>query len=80
LIDDVLYTGRTIRAALDALLDLGRPRKIQLLVFADRRFRRHLPIQADFVGKRIDTLKTDHVKVEFKEIENKDQVIIQTDQ
>lgn len=63
LIDDVLYTGRTIRAALDALLDFGRPAKVSLCVLIDRRFSRELPIQPDFAGKAIDTIITDKVKV-----------------
>ncbi|TAG08405.1 MAG: bifunctional pyr operon transcriptional regulator/uracil phosphoribosyltransferase PyrR, partial [Sphingobacteriia bacterium] len=61
LIDDVLYTGRTIRAALDALLDFGRPSKVALCVLIDRRFSRELPIQPDFAGKAIDTIVTDRV-------------------
>ena len=64
LIDDVLYTGRTIRAALDALLMYGRPNKIELLVLIDRRFNRELPIQPDFVGKTIDTIEKVKVLVQ----------------
>ena len=56
LIDDVLYTGRTIRAALDALLDFGRPEKVELCVLIDRRFSRQLPIQPDYIGKSIDAI------------------------
>ncbi len=63
LIDDVLYTGRTIRAALDALLDFGRPEKVKLLILVDRRFNRQLPIQPDYVGKSIDTITSQKVKV-----------------
>src|SRR5260370_37602184 len=62
LIDDVLYTGRTIRAALDALLDFGRPGKVELCVLIDRRFSRQLPIQADYTGKSIDSIITQKVK------------------
>lgn len=72
LIDDVLYTGRTIRAALDALLDFGRPEKVELCVLIDRRFSRQLPIQADYVGKTIDSIVSQKVKVEW----NKKEVIL----
>ncbi len=65
LIDDVLYTGRTIRAALDALQDFGRPRKVELCVLVDRRFNRELPIQPDYCGKAIDSLISQKVKVEW---------------
>jgi pyrimidine operon attenuation protein / uracil phosphoribosyltransferase len=65
LIDDVLYTGRTIRAALDALLDFGRPGKVELCVLIDRRFSRQLPIQADYTGKSIDSIISQKVKVEW---------------
>ncbi len=63
LIDDVLYTGRTIRAALDALQDFGRPRKVELCVLVNRRFSRELPIQPDYCGIEIDTLPHQKVKV-----------------
>jgi pyrimidine operon attenuation protein/uracil phosphoribosyltransferase len=66
LIDDVLYTGRTIRAALDALQDFGRPQKIELCVLVDRRFNRELPIQPDYCGKAIDTQVSQKVKVEWE--------------
>ena len=65
LIDDVLYTGRTIRAALDALLDFGRPEKVELCVLIDRRFSRQLPIQPDYTGKSIDSIVSQKVKVEW---------------
>ena len=65
LIDDVLYTGRTIRAALDALQDFGRPKKVELCVLVDRRFNRELPIQPDYCGKAIDTVISQKVKVEW---------------
>ena len=67
LIDDVLWTGRTIRAALDALLDFGRPKKVELCVLIDRRFNRELPIQPDYTGRAIDTIVTQKVKVFWKE-------------
>ena len=78
LIDDVLYTGRTIRSGLDALLAFGRPAKVELLTMIDRRFRRDLPIQADYVGKTVDTLVSERVSVEWKEIEGEDKVILFT--
>ena len=67
IVDDVLYTGRTIRAALDALLDFGRPAKVELCVLIDRRFRREFPIQGDYVGQSIDTIVSQKVKVCWKE-------------
>ena len=73
LIDDVLYTGRTIRAALDALLDFGRPSKVSLCVLIDRRFSRELPIQPDFSGKTIDTIISQKVKVCWKERDEVDE-------
>ncbi|MBL7760420.1 MAG: bifunctional pyr operon transcriptional regulator/uracil phosphoribosyltransferase PyrR [Sediminibacterium sp.] len=76
LVDDVLYTGRTIRAALDALLDFGRPSKVSLCVLIDRRFSRELPIQPDFSGKAIDTIVSDKVKVNWRENEEKDEVVL----
>jgi len=76
LIDDVLWTGRTIRAALDALLDFGRPAKVELCVLIDRRFSRQLPIQADYVGKPIDSIITQKVKVYWKEKDGKDEVAL----
>jgi pyrimidine operon attenuation protein/uracil phosphoribosyltransferase len=76
LIDDVLYTGRTIRAALDALLDFGRPIKVELCVLIDRRFSRQLPIQPDYTGKVIDALITQKVKVQWKEKGEQTEVII----
>lgn len=72
LIDDVLYTGRTIRAALDALQDFGRPKKVELCVLVNRRFNRELPIQPDYCGIAIDTLTSQKVKVEW----DKEQVIL----
>jgi pyrimidine operon attenuation protein/uracil phosphoribosyltransferase len=67
LIDDVLHTGRTIRAAMDALIDFGRPKHVSLMVLIDRRFSRELPIQPDFVGQSVDTMYTQKVKVQWDE-------------
>ena len=78
LIDDVLYTGRTIRSGLDALLTFGRPSKVELMVIIDRRFSRDLPIQADYTGKAIDTLISERVSVEWKETEGEDKVVLFT--
>ena len=76
LIDDVLYTGRTIRAALDALLDFGRPSKVSLCVLVDRRFSRELPIHPDYTGKTIDTIISQKVKVCWKEKDAVDEVVL----
>jgi pyrimidine operon attenuation protein/uracil phosphoribosyltransferase len=76
LIDDVLYTGRTIRAALDALIDFGRPAKVELCILIDRRFSRQLPIQPDYTGKSIDSIITQKVKVMWKEKDNEEEVIL----
>ncbi len=76
LIDDVLYTGRTIRAALDALLDLGRPSKVELCVLIDRRFSRQFPIQPDYVGKSIDSIISQKVKVFWKSRDEKQEVVL----
>lgn len=76
LVDDVLYTGRTIRAALDALMDFGRPRQVELCVLIDRRFSRELPIQPDYAGKAIDSIITQRVKVSWEENNSKDEVIL----
>jgi pyrimidine operon attenuation protein/uracil phosphoribosyltransferase len=69
LIDDVLYTGRTIRAAMDALLDFGRPAKVELCVLIDRRFNRQLPIQPDYTGKAIDSILSQKVTVDWQKPE-----------
>jgi pyrimidine operon attenuation protein/uracil phosphoribosyltransferase len=76
LVDDVLYTGRTIRAALDALIDFGRPKAIQLIVLVDRGHR-ELPIKADYVGKNLPTSLAQSVQVHLIEIDGKDEVEIQ---
>lgn len=68
LIDDVLFTGRTIKAALDVLLDYGRPAKVELCVLIDRKEHRQFPIQADYVGKTVETKKTDKVKLVNNEV------------
>lgn len=75
LVDDVLYTGRTIRAALDELIDFGRPKSIQLAVLIDRGHR-ELPIRADYVGKNIPTSKNEMVEVRLEEPDGKDEVVI----
>ena len=75
LIDDVLFTGRTIRAAMDSLIDLGRPKTIQLLVLIDRGHR-ELPIRADYVGKFLPTSKREIVQVKLKEVDETDEVLI----
>lgn len=79
LVDDVLFTGRTIRAGLDALLAFGRPASVQLLVLIDRRFSRELPIQPDYVGKWVDSIADQRVAVEWKEAEGADRVTLQSD-
>ena len=76
IIDDVLYTGRTIRAALDALLDFGRPSKVSLCVLVDRRFRRELPVEANYVGRAIDTFSHEKVMVRWSENAGADSVEI----
>jgi pyrimidine operon attenuation protein/uracil phosphoribosyltransferase len=76
LVDDVLYTGRTIRAALDAIMDLGRPRLIQLAVLIDRGHR-ELPIRPDYVGKNLPTARREIVQVELQEHDGRDRVVIQ---
>jgi pyrimidine operon attenuation protein/uracil phosphoribosyltransferase len=76
LVDDVLYTGRTTRAALDALIDFGRPRSIQLIVLVDRGHR-ELPIKADYVGKNLPTAPAESVQVRLQETDGQDEVILQ---
>ncbi len=75
LVDDVLYTGRTIRAALDGLVDLGRPARIQLAVLVDRGHR-ELPIRADYVGKNLPTAREERVEVRLLEIDGQDEVLL----
>jgi pyrimidine operon attenuation protein / uracil phosphoribosyltransferase len=76
LVDDVLYTGRTVRAALDALIDFGRPRAIQLVVLVDRGHR-ELPIKADYVGKNLPTSVRQSVQVRLQEVDGTDEVVIE---
>jgi len=76
LVDDVLYTGRTVRAALDALMDLGRPQLIQLAVLVDRGHR-ELPIRADYVGKNVPTSRRENVNVSLLEVDGEDAVVIE---
>jgi pyrimidine operon attenuation protein / uracil phosphoribosyltransferase len=75
LVDDVLYTGRTIRAALDGIVDLGRPKKVQLAVLVDRG-NRELPIQADYVGKCVQTLEVEIVEVRLEEEDQEERVVL----
>ncbi|MBO7675254.1 MAG: bifunctional pyr operon transcriptional regulator/uracil phosphoribosyltransferase PyrR [Atopobiaceae bacterium] len=75
LVDDVLYTGRTVRSALDALMDLGRPRTVQLAVMVDRGHR-ELPIRADYVGKNVPSSHTEAIRVHLKDIDGEDSVTI----
>jgi pyrimidine operon attenuation protein/uracil phosphoribosyltransferase len=77
LVDDVFYTGRSIRAAMDALMDLGRPESIQLAVLIDRGHR-ELPIRADYVGKNIPTAKDEEIQVRVIEVDGEDKVVIQS--
>lgn len=76
LVDDVLYTGRTIQSALTALNHYGRPRSVELLTLVDRRFNRHLPIQADFIGITVDALDEAYVKVSWREHSGEDKVLL----
>jgi pyrimidine operon attenuation protein/uracil phosphoribosyltransferase len=78
LVDDVLYTGRTIRAAIDALIEYGRPDRVQLAVLADRGHR-ELPIRPDYVGKNLPTARGDRVQVELNEIDEVDRVVLITE-
>lgn len=76
LVDDVLYTGRTIQAALTALQHYGRPARVEMITLVDRRFNRHIPVQADYVGITIDALDEAYVKVEWQESEGEDRVLL----
>ncbi|MGE5943978.1 MAG: bifunctional pyr operon transcriptional regulator/uracil phosphoribosyltransferase PyrR, partial [Flavobacteriales bacterium] len=75
-IDDVLYTGRSIRSALTAIQSFGRPKEIELLTLIDRRFSRHLPIQPDYRGRQVDVINNEKVKVHWLENENEDSVYL----
>ena len=70
LMDDVLFTGRTIRAGLDAMLAFGRPESVELLVLINRRYKRHLPIQPDYIGKSVHSIESERVEVSWKEIDD----------
>ncbi len=76
LVDDVFFTGRTIRAGLDALLAYGRPKKVELTVLIDRRFSRELPIEPTYIGKQVDSIGEQHVVVEWKEDGGSDRVLL----
>ena len=76
LIDDVLFTGRSIRSGIDALMAFGRPKSVELLTLIDRRFSRHLPIQPNYVGRTIDAIESERVIVEWKEINGKDRILM----
>ena len=76
LVDDVLWTGRTIRAALDAILVFGRPQTVELLTLVDRRYSRHLPIKADYIGIQVDTIHSQKVIVHWQETDFEDQIIL----
>jgi len=80
LIDDVLYTGRTIRAAMDAMLAYGRPLSVDLLVLVDRKHQRELPIEPSYSGIQVDTIETQRVKVHLKEAGGEDQVLLVNEQ
>ena len=76
LIDDVLFTGRSIRSAIDALMAFGRPRSVELLTLIDRRFSRDLPIQPNYVGRTIDAIDSEKIIVEWKEVNGKDKILM----
>lgn len=76
LVDDVLYTGRTVQAAMSALAHYGRPRKVELLALIDRQFNREVPIEADYVGMRVDALDEAYVKVDWESLDGEDKVRI----
>lgn len=75
LVDDVLYSGRTVQSAMSAIQDFGRPKKIELVVLVDRRFNRHLPIQADYVGITVDALNEAYVSVEWEHLNGLDRIL-----
>ena len=76
LIDDVLFTGRSIRSALDALLSFGRPNQVELMVLVDRRFKRHLPIQPNYIGKTVDSIFSEKVVVRWNSENTEDEIIL----
>ena len=76
MVDDVLWTGRTIRAAMDAMLAFGRPAKVELLVLVDRRYSRQLPIEPDYIGIKVDAISSQKVVVSWQEADQNDKVIL----
>lgn len=79
MMDDVLWTGRTIRAAMDALLAFGRPEKIELLTLVDRRYSRHIPVAPDYVGIEVDSIASQKVVVSWKETDGEDKIVLLTE-
>ena len=80
LVDDVLWTGRTIRAAMDAMLAFGRPEKVELLVLVDRRYSRHLPIEPNYIGIKVDSISSQKVVVSWKEADQEDKIVLISEQ
>ncbi|REJ84896.1 MAG: bifunctional pyr operon transcriptional regulator/uracil phosphoribosyltransferase PyrR [Bacteroidetes bacterium] len=80
LVDDVLFTGRTVRAGMDAMLDFGRPSKVELMVLVNRRYSRHVPIEADYIGIHVDTISSEKVRVKWKEENEEDGIWLFTDE
>tara|TARA_B110000014_G_C20123822_1_gene597068 strand:+ start:3140 stop:3685 length:546 start_codon:yes stop_codon:yes gene_type:complete len=78
LVDDVLFTGRTVRSGLDAIMAYGRPSKVELLTLIERRFSHQIPLRPDYIGKSIDTIQSERVTVNWNEKDGKDQVILHT--
>jgi pyrimidine operon attenuation protein/uracil phosphoribosyltransferase len=76
MMDDVLWTGRTIRAAMDAMQAFGRPQKVELLVLVDRRYSRHIPVSADYVGIEVDSIASQKVVVSWKETDQEDKIVL----
>ncbi|POY35183.1 bifunctional pyr operon transcriptional regulator/uracil phosphoribosyltransferase PyrR [Solitalea longa] len=79
LVDDVLFTGRTIRAGMDAMLAYGRPKKVELLVLVDRRYSREIPIEPDYIGIQVDSIASQNVRVSWKETEGTDKIELITE-
>jgi len=79
LMDDVLWTGRTIRAAMDAMMAFGRPEKMELLVLVDRRYSRHIPVSADYTGIAVDSIASQRVVVSWKETDTEDKIVLLSD-
>lgn len=76
LVDDVFFTGRTVRSGLDAIMTFGRPKSVEFLTLIERRFTQHLPIKADYIGQSIDTINEEKVSVRWKEEHGKDQILL----